>query len=82
MVCEWMRSPRCFTWTTQGNPENGSRMSTVDGKTYRLERSDTLLEGSWTAVQDNIPGTGAEIQVTDTNGATHSKRFYRLVVEP
>lgn len=63
---------------------NDMRISfpTVDGKTYRLERSDTLLEGSWTAVQDNIPGTGAEIQVTDTNGATHSKRFYRLVVEP
>lgn len=55
---------------------------TVSGKTYRLERSDTLSEGSWTTVAENIAGTGAEIQVTDTGGATHSSRFYRIVVQP
>jgi hypothetical protein len=55
---------------------------TVSGKSYRLERSDSLLEGSWTTVEDNIPGTGTEIQVSDPDGALHAKRFYRIVVAP
>jgi alpha-L-fucosidase 2 len=55
---------------------------TVSGKTYRVERSDTLQGGSWTAVQDNIAGTGGTEQITDTNGAAQPKRFYRIVVTP
>jgi hypothetical protein len=55
---------------------------TVDGKVYRLERSTTLLENSWTTVEANIEGTGSPIQVTDSGGANQSKRFYRLVVVP
>ncbi len=55
---------------------------TVNGKTYRLERSGTLLNGSWTPVQENILGSGAEIQVTDTGGANQARRFYRIVVVP
>ena len=53
---------------------------TVLGKTYRIERSDTLATGSWTTVQANIAGTGSTVQVTDANGALQPKRFYRLVV--
>ena len=61
---------------------------TVLGKTYRIERSDTLANGSWTSVltsgipQDNIAGTGGTIQITDTGGAAAAigKRFYRVVV--
>ena len=53
---------------------------TIVGKTYRLERSDTLAAASWTTVQDNIAGTGATLQITDTNGASQTKRFYRVVV--
>jgi fibronectin type 3 domain-containing protein len=52
----------------------------VSGKTYRLERSSTLLSNSWTIVQDNIAGTGGILQITDTGAATQSKRFYRIVV--
>ena len=55
--------------------------STVSGKTYRVERSDTLQSGSWTTVQDNIAGTGNDVQVTDTGGATQPKRFYHLIVQ-
>ena len=55
---------------------------TVSGKTYRVERSDTLQAGSWTTVQANIPGTGGTVQVTDTAGAAQPKRFYRIVVTP
>lgn len=53
---------------------------TVAGKTYRLERSDSLETGSWFPVQDNIPGTGGVVQATDLNGADKTKRFYRIVV--
>ena len=52
---------------------------TVLGKTYRVERSANLLGGSWTTVQDNIPGTGASVQVTDAGGTAQTKRFYRIV---
>jgi hypothetical protein len=50
------------------------------GRTYRVERSSTLLEGSWSTVQDNISGSGAPIQITDLSGAAQAKRFYRIVV--
>jgi hypothetical protein len=53
---------------------------TVSGKSYRLERSDTLQSGSWTTVRDNITGTGGTVQITDTGGSGHEKRFYRIVV--
>ncbi len=52
----------------------------VLGKTYRIERSDTLAAGSWTTLQANIAGTGGTVQITDTSGALQPKRFYRLVV--
>ena len=53
---------------------------TVSGKTYRVERSDTLQSGSWTTLQDNIAGTGGTVQVTDVGGAGQPKRFYRLIL--
>ncbi len=55
---------------------------TVAGKTYRLERSDSLLDGSWAPVHENIPGTGGTVQVADSNGVYQAKRFYRIVVVP
>ncbi|MEO7099561.1 MAG: alpha-L-fucosidase [Luteolibacter sp.] len=62
---------------------NDMRLSfpTVVGKTYRLERSDTLTDASWTTVQADIAGTGVTIQVADPNGAGLAKRFYRIVVQ-
>jgi len=54
--------------------------TSMAGKTYRVDRSDSLQSGSWTTVQDNIAGTGGIVQVIDTNAATQSKRFYRIVV--
>jgi alpha-L-fucosidase len=54
---------------------------TVSGKTYRVERSDTLQSGSWSVVQENIAGTGSTMQVTDSGGAAQTKRFYRIVVQ-
>ena len=54
----------------------------VVGKTYRVERSDTPTNGSWTPLQDNIAGTGGVIQVTDTGVASQPRRFYRVVLLP
>jgi len=55
---------------------------TVSGKSYRLERSDTLANGSWTTLSDNIAGTGGVLQVTDVGAASQPKRFYRVVLLP
>ncbi|MEO7933704.1 MAG: LamG-like jellyroll fold domain-containing protein [Chthoniobacterales bacterium] len=54
----------------------------VSGKTYRVERSDTLQAGSWTTLLNNIAGTGGVVQITDAGGATQSKHFYRVVLLP
>ncbi|MEI7911727.1 MAG: thrombospondin type 3 repeat-containing protein [Verrucomicrobiota bacterium] len=56
--------------------------TTVIGKTYRVERSDTLQTGSWIKVQGDIPGAGGTVQVADTGGAAQPRRFYRIVVTP
>jgi hypothetical protein len=53
----------------------------VSGKTYTVQRSDTLQSGSWTTVQSGIAGTGGTVQVTDTGGALQPRRFYRVVVQ-
>ena len=55
---------------------------TVLGKTYRLERSDTLQNGSWQTVQNNIAGTGGTVQIIDPDGTAQPNRFYRIVVTP
>jgi fibronectin type 3 domain-containing protein len=62
--------------------ENDMMLSfpSVLGRTYRVERSVSLLDGSWSIVQENIPGTGDTIQVTDLGGSGHEMRFYRVVV--
>ncbi len=52
----------------------------VPNRTYRVERSASMLNGEWTAVQDNIPGTGSPIEVNDIGGTGHEKRFYRIAV--
>ncbi|MEO5712087.1 MAG: hypothetical protein ABIT37_01245 [Luteolibacter sp.] len=45
------------------------------------ERPRRFDSGSWTPVGDAITGTGNVIQITDTNGAGQTQRFYRLVVK-
>jgi autotransporter-associated beta strand protein len=55
--------------------------ATVTGKTYRVERSDSLDPGSWSVVQDHIGGTGEIVTCSDGSGAGLSKRFYRIVAE-
>lgn len=55
---------------------------TVAGKSYRVEKSATLLEGSWQAVAESVAGTGGEVAVPDEDAAAAPRRFYRIVVLP
>jgi hypothetical protein len=52
------------------------------GQTYRVERSASLSPAFWSPVADNVPGTGAAIQIPDTSGLLQPQRFYRVVVLP
>jgi autotransporter-associated beta strand protein len=52
----------------------------VTGKTYVVQRSDTLQSGSWTTVRDNIAGIGGTIVISDTNAASQPRMFYRVIV--
>jgi hypothetical protein len=49
------------------------------GQTYRVERSESLSPASWSSIADNVPGTGAPIQITDTSVSLQAQRFYRVV---
>lgn len=57
----------------------GITFPTLTGRTYKVERSDTLA-APWTTVQQNIPGTGSVQTITDTGGAAQPRRFYRVTV--
>ena len=50
------------------------------GQTYRVERSESLSPASWSSVADNLPGTGAPIQIPDTAVSLQAQRFYRVVI--
>jgi fibronectin type 3 domain-containing protein len=51
----------------------------VTGKNYQVEKSDSLESGgSWTVVQDSIPGINGTITVTDSGALAQPKRFYRV----
>jgi len=45
---------------------------------YRLERSDDLEANVWVTVVDNIQGTGATVECTDSSAATRPQGFYRI----
>ncbi len=53
---------------------------TTEGRTYRVERSTNLTPGSWTILQDHIPGTGTAATHTDPNITGFTRLFYRIVL--
>ena len=69
-----------ITQLAKGGNDMVISFTSIAGKTYRMERSDTLQSGSWTTVQDNIAGTGGIVQITDAGAAASSKSFYRIVL--
>jgi PKD repeat protein len=50
------------------------------GRFYRVERSRTLLPGSWVTVADQVPGTGALVEVIDTAANAAEQGFYRVLL--
>ncbi|MDA3874369.1 MAG: hypothetical protein PF795_10485 [Kiritimatiellae bacterium] len=52
----------------------------VVGKTYDLERSTTLLPGSWERIIEAVLGTDGIITITDPEGAADPEAFYRIAV--
>lgn len=55
----------------------------VSGVLYRAQYTDDLSQPSaWSLWQDNIPGTGQVITLSDGNATAKSKRFYRLQIVP
>ena len=50
------------------------------GQTYRVERSASLSPAYWSPVADNVPGTGAAIQIPDSGASLQAQRFYRVII--
>jgi len=64
---------------TAGQPFQ-MRISTVVGRTYRVETATSL--GSWSTLQDGIAGTGGLVTVTDTRNLLGvTVVFYRVSVD-
>lgn len=76
-------STSCLTITeiVPGGAETIVSFSTVIGKRYRVEWSQTGPRGPWATVQGDIPGTGATMQVVDSGRAVQSVICYRVLVE-
>jgi hypothetical protein len=49
----------------------------IVGRTYRIERSDSLESGDWSALGESIVATDSAITVADNLGAS-AQRFYRV----
>ena len=50
----------------------------VTGNLYDLETRSGLAAGGWLPLIRNIPGSDGPVQVTESNGASHAIRFYRV----
>jgi hypothetical protein len=57
------------------------RFSSGAGKSYRLQRADTLPAASWSTIVDQIPGTGDIVEVLDST-VSGSQAFYRVQTLP
>ena len=58
--------------------------TTVNGRSYRVERKNSLFDTDWTIVNNGntVAGTGGVVQVTDTDpdAGTQPRRIYRAVL--
>ncbi len=46
------------------------------GRTYRIESSASLFD--WSVLKNNIPGTGAVVEIGDLAASAAERRFYRV----
>jgi glucose/arabinose dehydrogenase len=54
--------------------------SSMADRLYRVERSPTMLPGSWTTLADQVPGTGGSVVVIDPSAGSLAQAFYRVVL--
>ena len=54
-------------------------LATVGGRSYQLQRSDTLAPGSWINIGQAVTGNGSRMILLDP-AATGSRRFYRVQI--
>ena len=50
--------------------------NSLAGRTYRIESSTNLFD--WSLLKDNIPGTGAVMEIGDLAASAAERRFYRV----
>jgi hypothetical protein len=55
------------------------RVSTIAGRTYRIEFKNDLPAAVWSVLNPNVAGTGGIVTVPDPGAASLPKRFYRAV---
>jgi chitinase len=58
------------------------QFASINGGRYRVERSLNLSAQLWSAVADNVLGTGGLVDVTDPAAGPGPQGFYRLVLLP
>jgi hypothetical protein len=61
------------------------RFTTINGRSYRVEHSDSLTSPTWTPLSNgsSVAGTGQELEIDDLDGAgSVAARFYRVVLLP
>ncbi len=54
------------------------RFNSETGRTYRVERSPTMEPDSWEIVADQVPGTGALIEIVNATNNPAIHGFYRV----
>ena len=61
--------------------ENGVRLSfpATPGRTYAVERSLTLAQGTWIQVGLAILATTQTLEIQDSDPAMHQTAYYRVV---
>src|SRR5690606_27689285 len=53
----------------------------VEGVSFTIQRSTTLLEGSWVTLEEDFAGTAGTASDTDPNPPA-GKAFYRIILNP
>jgi hypothetical protein len=60
----------------------GLTFASVNGMTYRVERTDDLVGNVWTTLSNNVAGTGGSVPITDPDATSVPQRFYRVKLLP
>jgi len=73
--------PPQITDITVAGAQVSLTVSTIPGRTYRIESKDDLGQLSWTPLGGNAVASGSSLTIQDGLGAS-SQRFYRAVLLP